>query len=384
MSLLQNQKTKSIGTNNPTYIMQGQSSTKSLDTYHLIFAPTHACNLRCHHCYLPNHDVELIPEDVALKVMEDWSDMVLAERGQYGGIFHIKGGEPFVVPYFWSLIDRITELKNLRLMMTTNGTLCDETTLQKLQSCNKAIDGNMTIVVSLDGATEATHSILRGKGNFGKTLKFIEGLQKNKINFYLNCVLHSENIDEISAYLDLAEKFGAGQVNFLTFVPRGIGEGFSEFQLPHLTVYNHLKSLFDSSDERMRNLLAGSLPYIKWRESSGHSNTSHECVASYRGMLYITPEGNAYTCPNMVNSKFALGNIYKDSVRDISDSLKSLFEIIKKDYLSYQCVGENLLYQATENSNNILSLDRLTSHLVESSVQSNHTDSLAYCHSRNW
>ena len=32
--------------------------------------------------------------------------MVMDERGQYKGIFHIKGGEPFVVPYLWDVIDR--------------------------------------------------------------------------------------------------------------------------------------------------------------------------------------------------------------------------------------------------------------------------------------
>ena len=30
-----------------TYVMKGQYSEKSLETYHLILAPSFACNLRC-------------------------------------------------------------------------------------------------------------------------------------------------------------------------------------------------------------------------------------------------------------------------------------------------------------------------------------------------
>src|SRR5688572_11848747 len=82
------------------YVMQGLTSKRQLDTYHLILAPTHACNLRCKHCYLPDHKNELLPREIALRILDEWSDIVLDERKPFQGIFHVKGGEPFVVPYF--------------------------------------------------------------------------------------------------------------------------------------------------------------------------------------------------------------------------------------------------------------------------------------------
>ena len=57
-------------------------------------------------------------------------------------------------------------------MLTTNGTFSDEDTISKLVSANNELDGNLTIIVSLDGATEESNSKLRGKGHFQKALKF--------------------------------------------------------------------------------------------------------------------------------------------------------------------------------------------------------------------
>src|SRR5574337_1246778 len=187
------------------YVMRGNETEKALDIYHLIFAPSHACNLRCRHCYLPDHDQNLLSKDIALGLIDEWSKIVLHERGRYHGIFHIKGGEPLMVPYLPDLLDRLIELQILRLMITTNGTLSSEDIVKHLAMCNDALNGHVSIIVSLDGATEDTHSILRGKGQLVKTLSFLEELQKYGIAFYLNCVLHSGNIHELSEYIDLAK-----------------------------------------------------------------------------------------------------------------------------------------------------------------------------------
>src|SRR5688572_17008405 len=90
----------------------GSYQKRQLDTYHLILAPTHACNLRCKHCYLPDHKNELLPREIALRILDEWSDIVLDERKPFQGIFHVKGGEPFVVPYFEDLMHRLIEVQS--------------------------------------------------------------------------------------------------------------------------------------------------------------------------------------------------------------------------------------------------------------------------------
>lgn len=368
-----------------TYVMQGRAQEKCLDIYHLIFAPTHACNLRCRHCYLPDHVTQLFPREHALRLVDEWSEMVIAERGEYGGIFHIKGGEPFVVPYLWDITDRLVELRSLRLWMTTNGTFTKEGIFNRLRDCNDALDSHVVIVVSLDGATEETHSLLRGRGQFNKTLRFLEGLRRNGITLHLNCVLHMGNIHELREYVNLAKEYGASQVNFLSFVPRGIGSTFRQFQVPHLEVYRLLSELYKNADTETRGLLAGSLPHILQREQSGECQTSHECVAAYRGMFYITPDGNVYTCPNIVFPEFSVGNVFKSGLKELSERLDVLYERLALHSRPFTCTGEKILYKKTNDVENQISLQTLENEIsLKRPKERTSPIDLSYCFSRNY
>jgi radical SAM protein with 4Fe4S-binding SPASM domain len=365
--------------------MKGSAATKALDTYHLILAPTHACNLRCRHCYLPDHHAALLPEQVALRLVDEWSDIVLKERGAFQGIFHVKGGEPFVVPYLGKIMDRLVCLQSLRLMLTTNGTYAGGRVLESLQACNEGLGGHVTVIVSLDGATEETHAILRGKGQFGETLKFVAKLQNYGVKTYLNCVLHQGNIHELRAYLALARDYGASQVNFLSFVPRGLGSAFAQFQVAQGEVYERLQAIFLESDPDTRQVLAGSLPHVKFRETHHGYRTSCECVAAYRGLFYITPNGDAYACPNVVFPEFSVGNVLRQTLRELSDKLRTLHRRLANVNRPYTCAGEKLLYNKTNDLENRLRLTNLEKRLV--SEQDSRVDSVprvSYCYSRNY
>lgn len=368
-----------------TYVMQGAAEEKALDIYHLIYAPTFNCNLRCKHCYLPEHGKDLLPKDVTLRLVDEWNEIVLKERGQYGGIFHVKGGEPFVVPYLWDIIDRLAELQSLRLMMTTNGTFLDDDIFRRLSECNDALDGHVAIIVSLDGATEETHSILRGEKHFTKTLNFIECLRKYGLTSYLNCVVHTGNIHELSSYINIAKSLGVSQVNFLPFVPRGIGASFRQLQIPHLDVYQRLSAIYENSDRNSRELLAGSMPHIKNMETYGRRQISPECVAAYRGLLYITPDGAVSSCPNMVFPEFSVGKISQHSLKEIMSGLSSLHERIKEHNAPYTCSGEKILYQRNDDRENQVSLVSVQNSLVNKGNGAFESGtSMSYCFNRNY
>lgn len=366
----------------PTYVMQGEASKKGLDIYHLILAPTYACNMQCKHCYLSDQAEQLLPKEEALRLVDEFSQMVLNERGQYGGIFHVKGGEPFVVPYLWDIADKLAELKTLRFMITTNGTFAEDEVFQRLSKYNEALDGNLTVIVSLEGPTKETDAILRGTEHFEKVLSFLKGLQNNKINFHLNCVLHKQNIDYISEYIDLAKKYGATQVNFLNFVPRGRGSALYELQLPHIELYKKLQQLYENGDERTKELLSGSLPHIIHNASCGSCNLSNECVAAYQGLFYIKPDGSVFTCPNIISSEFAIGNILEQSLSVVSDNLPSLYKQIRSHSDPCICTGEKILYEKTEDIINIQSLNKLMS--ILKNPDSANSPMTSYCFNRNW
>jgi MoaA/NifB/PqqE/SkfB family radical SAM enzyme len=370
-----------------TYVMQGTTENRALDVYHLILAPTHACNLRCKHCYLPDYDETLLTEDAALHLVDDWNEMVLKERGLYGGVFHVKGGEPLLVSYFSKIMKRLAELRSLRFMITTNGTFLDEDIFKRLKKLNEALDGRVTVIVSLDGNTEVMNSMLRGKGQFIKTSLFIKRLRENRINFHLNCVLHLGNIHTVSEYIESAREYGAAQVNFLSFVPRGFGSTFGDFQIPHLEAYHVLNTIYENLDDEKKELLSGSLSHIKYHEAHSLSRTSCECVAAYRGLLYITPNGEAYACPNLIYPEYSLGNIYKNSIQDITNEVPVLYEKVKNYGDAYVCIGEKIGYQRnSERRRHCMLMAAKNEFVVREGSARNIADStrISYCYNRNW
>lgn len=326
------------------YIMRGLASQKELDIYHLILAPTHACNLRCRHCYLPDHSSELLSFDSIYRLMEQWEEIVIRDRGPLGGYFHLKGGEPLMLPYLEEILDYLAAKRSLRFMMTTNGTLLSSSLRRALSRLNEALSGQVLVIVSLDGSAEDVHSQLRGQGHFEKTLNFAQTLIHDGLNVHFNYVVHSGNLHDVPSFVALAEQVGAEQINFLPMVPKGFGATMGDCGRPDpRALHEALLTLFLEGDERRRQLLAGNYADILAAEKRG-MKTSNECVAGYRGLFYITPEGEVYTCPNLVHSALSLGNFLDMSLVEIHDNrvpelYSSRFRVSELDE-RYLCRGE--------------------------------------------
>jgi MoaA/NifB/PqqE/SkfB family radical SAM enzyme len=368
--------------------MQGSVENRALDTYHLILAPTHACNLRCKHCYLPDHAAQLLREEVALRLVEEWSEISVEERGAFGGIFHVKGGEPFIVPYLTKIMTRLVELQSLRLMLTTNGTYTSAKVLESLRACNEGLRGHVTVIVSLDGASSATHDALRGSGQYEITMGFLRALQKLNVQVHLNCVLHKGNVEEVPAYISLAKSIGADQINFLPLVPKGFGTELRSLRAPHLTLHCQLQAVYDSADNDTKRLLAGSLSHILDRERSEGVTAAHECVAAYRGLFYVTPEGRVFSCPNLLETDHSLGNVHSTSLRELCDRLPRLHEELRSTAQADDrliCTGERVLYEKTMQIEGLRDLRLLQNELrTAGKSQTEESGVRAYCVSRNF
>jgi MoaA/NifB/PqqE/SkfB family radical SAM enzyme len=370
------------------YIMQGSETKRALDKYHLIFAPTHACNLRCGHCYLHDHESDLLPQEVALRLVDQWADLVSNERGPFGGIFHVKGGEPFVVPYIGNLFDRVVKSGSLELMITTNGTILSAKSRAALTKAS-TLGSRFTIIVSIDGSTEQTHDFLRGSGSFALSMEFLKYVAELGVTIHFNSVLYRENLHQISDIVQLARTFGAAQVNFLPFVSKGFGEHLKHAQIPHVKAFEALQEFYEGSTPDVRKMLIGSAPDLLRREKDGLARLSHECVAAYRGLFYIKPDGSAYTCPNIESPRYSIGNVKTSSLLDLSDRLGELYAKLRtsRGDDSLLCVGEALLYDFRKDLSNVASLKEMqtrTAALRKMSRDDSQTEVLAYCVSRNF
>jgi radical SAM protein with 4Fe4S-binding SPASM domain len=361
------------------YNICGESTNKELDIYHLIFAPSFSCNMRCQHCYLPDSPSEVIQKETAIRVINEWIEIIRA-RGKFKGVFHIKGGEPFCLPYFWELVERISASNVLKLMITTNGTFNDQITLQKLSEMNLELNTNFTMVVSLDGATDESYSKLRGHGTFKKVLRFIESLNSMCIQFNINYVVNKHNFSEIEQIIELASKYNASQLNFLTLIPKGNASTIENWQVDHIKVFKKIKRIFDNSDDKIQKMLEGTIQDIRNKELNGLISTSHECVAAYKGLLYIVQNGDVYSCPNLVFDQYRLGNINNDSLVSLMNNTNNLYDKLNCFSGKYICSGEHKLYYDNNKSEKLNSLIAFQDH---SKISSFKEDKLSFCYNRN-
>lgn len=367
------------------YVMRGNVAKRRVDTYHLILAPTHACNLRCTHCYLPDHAPQTMRKQLVLRLIDEWDEIVGDETPGRRGIFHLKGGEPLVYKPIQDVWQRISELKHLQFMMTTNATLFDAGRWTGLSRLNERTAGGVTVVVSLDGVTAKTHELLRGRETFDVTVSAIRELRRRDIRTYINAVLHTDNIHELAQFVEFALEEGVGQLNFLPLVPKGFGTALRARQLQHTDVLARINDIYQSLPSSQRKLLAGSLADIREDERRGLLVAAHECVAAYRGILYVKPNGDAFTCPNLETSQYRIANITKVGLRDTLDRLDALYQRLHADQVSdrYICMGERKLYESLglrQPSSELVTVSDLPSADLPSPKATN----VGFCVSRNW
>jgi len=257
------------------YVMKGKVTTNKLDKYHLIVAPSYACNLKCRHCYLPDHSPLLLKKEKLLEIIDEWSEIVREETGQTG-IFHLKGGEPFVFPYLWEILEYLASKDNLEVYITTNGTFTDKQIFKKLRTIFGDTNDDLTFIVSVDGFMPLTDALLRGESHYYKARNFIANLREYGFKFQINYVIHKYNFHEMEKFVRWAVKEGASQVNFIKFIAKGYGSKIRDFEISE-NLYNQvITDLYTNGNDDVKRILVGSIPYIRQKE---HGRIAHRyCV----------------------------------------------------------------------------------------------------------
>ncbi|MBI1922364.1 MAG: adenosyl-hopene transferase HpnH [Geobacter sp.] len=137
----------------------------------LMLEPTHLCNLACSGCGRIREYADTIQNMLSLEECLQSVDECPAP------VVTITGGEPFLYPHVYELIEKVLE-RGKHIYLCTNGLLLD-----------KALDimrphPNFTLNVHMDGL-EATHDrILERKGTFRTA---IEGIKKAKAKGFRVC-----------------------------------------------------------------------------------------------------------------------------------------------------------------------------------------------------
>ncbi len=203
----------------PSHLLQFSADKKPV----VVWNATKACNLRCVHCYAQaneqGHDKELNHEE-ALAVLDDLADFGVP-------VVLFSGGEPLMRR---DLVDlaRYAVGKGMRAVISTNGTLIDQATAERLRDVGLSYVG-----VSVDGLEEVNDRFRGKKGAFREAMAGIGNCKRAGLKVGLRFTANRMNVQEVPAIFDLLEAEDIPRVCFYHLVYSGRGSELMEEDLDH-------------------------------------------------------------------------------------------------------------------------------------------------------
>ncbi len=182
---------------------------------------THKCNLACKHCYSNSGVVkeEELTTEQALAVVDQ-----LADAGVTALAF--SGGEPLTRSDFFEIARHASD-RGLYVSLASNGTLLTKENVRKVKEAKVNY-----IDVSIDGASAKTHDDFRGvPGTFDKALAGLKNCVDADLCVCIATTVGKNNMSELPAIIDLAEKIQAERFTYFNFIPTGRGKAHSNQDL---------------------------------------------------------------------------------------------------------------------------------------------------------
>jgi radical SAM protein with 4Fe4S-binding SPASM domain len=177
----------------------------------VVYNCTARCNLRCLHCYAASdsarRDVELSTAQ-AKKLLAD-----LVEANAPVVLF--SGGEPLLRPDLFELLAEAKRI-GLRTVISTNGTLIDGDTAQKIAEANVSYVG-----ISIDGPEEFHNRFRQTSGCFKATMTGFENCRKANLRMGLRFTITNTNKEQVPAVFDICKDNGIRRVCFYHLIRSG-------------------------------------------------------------------------------------------------------------------------------------------------------------------
>ena len=291
---------------------------------HAYIEITNSCNLNCRSCYNRSGTGHLRQE----LSCPDFS--MIADRliGEFGcKRISLSGGEPTLNSEFDEILDKSLSL-DAKTAVVTNGTT----------NCAKLIESynssEMSLQISLDGSCEEINSITRGKGNFAKTVGFIEKLDKKK-SPVLKMVVSKNNLSDVTDFFELALNHNCiPGFDFIT----PMGNANDGWESLGLTAKEKLSVLRTVDALNKKHIVSANLPLCTTSCPLSDPETEMSVL--------IKVNGEVYPCQMLYNEKYCLGNILRDDMTVFDNSMKNISSIAKvreqTDFGCKRCLARDI------------------------------------------
>ncbi len=248
----------------------------------IAFHVTERCGLTCLHCL---RDPGKVPSELPLDLVE----RLLDEARALHGIRHagFTGGDPLLWPHLQGAIDAVVK-RSFTWHLVSSG-MGFERLLAMLDADPARQAALRTVDFSLDGATEASHDAIRGKGSWRALMTAVAGCTARGIPFELQATLHARNQAELEAIGLLAGELGAKKVGLAMMSATG-NPGDRELYLA--------PDAWDRIADRIERLSTLLTTTVVSFDGFRRGDRFHVCEPFRSVVLHVTPEGKLNLCCN--------------------------------------------------------------------------------------
>lgn len=262
---------------------------------------TNRCNLRCPFCRRQKDKADRLDE----KTICD----ILGKAHQFGfRELNISGGEPFLHPSLYGVVDKASDLGFEVITITSNGTIPFDRKSGKLINLLKKLT---LIQVSIDDIEEK-HDRIRGlNGAYERALNFAV-FAKEYTQVAIKSVVTKNNLPRIVQLKDVLKKKGLTAYSIRPVIPSdksglGLTISYEDFRDLYLKLYED-KEVTVLSEDPLFNTFCPYIPSSEYDKVGG-------CLAGI-DLLYINSEGEVYPCAYL---RLKLGNILDQNFLEIFD-----------------------------------------------------------------
>lgn len=269
----------------------------------LTLAITGACNLTCRHCLVDagvSSSTAHVPKKTLLRLVKEFATLG-------GQEIRLTGGEPLCHPDWLEVVQLACSHEFVKVSLQTNGMLFTAKEIAAL--CELDFPG-LSIQISLDGASAATHDMVRGREAFNGAMAGISRLAEKGLarRITVFCTEMRHNLADFPALLELADGFGIDSVVTGTLVRGGRAAEGSLVAPPGTDQHLQLLDRFDT-DANFRELYEkiGNMAALEWRKPAVRRS---ECCTFVENP-YLTPDGRLYPCVLCHTDDFAVSDVFE-------------------------------------------------------------------------
>jgi len=295
------------------------------------------CNLRCKMCSMHERmeSNKALGRPVALdaltikKLIKEGADMKVRS-------LILIGGEPFLEPQLFDIVSFGVSCGIPSITVVTNGTIMSEQIAEKMFE-----SGLTSLSVSIDAASEDTFARIRGQRYLEKIIANINLINEMKEKrkeiipgICCVCTIMDQNLEELTGVIELCRKLKIGKIIFQPVVGDNTDQAKLDADSDVFVKPERFKALdgaidsiieYKTSSEENFDFIANSLQhleaikkYLKGRSKASKMN----CYAGYN-RIQVVQEGKLYFCVSQNHHEATLGDVKKESLKDLWCSSKA-------------------------------------------------------------